>query len=90
MATKQKEKQATKGEKRKNISVDSLEDVKNETKNDEESGEATPLTFRALGVCDTLADTCEKLGYKKPTKIQRGMWRRSFHIYPTSICCGRN
>lgn len=30
-----------------------------------------PVTFTSLGVCEELCETCEKLGYKVPTDIQR-------------------
>ena len=31
----------------------------------------TPKTFRELGVCEEIAQACERLQYKMPTKIQQ-------------------
>ena len=35
------------------------------------SSSTAPVTFNSLGVCDTLAEACQSVGWKYPTKIQQ-------------------
>lgn len=35
------------------------------------AGKEAPVTFKALGVCPEICETCEKLGYEFPTPIQK-------------------
>lgn len=47
------------------------EDTSEQASEQEEDGQKEqPKTFRELGIIDALAESCEALGYKKPTPIQ--------------------
>ena len=50
--------------------VENTPDIADTTKQDEDTRDSSDKTFASLGLVDVLCEACEKVGWKKPSRIQ--------------------
>ena len=50
--------------------VENTPDIADTTEQDEDTRDSSDKTFASLGLVDVLCEACEKVGWKKPSRIQ--------------------
>ena len=50
--------------------VENTSDIADTTEQDEDTRDSSDKTFASLGLVDVLCEACEKVGWKKPSRIQ--------------------